>query len=163
MLQHVPPTIARYALTGDILDTTWAFLRERGEREVEAVVLWVGVVHDEAHAEVLVAIPPPQIAYRSDDGLWVEIPQDGLSELIGALPAGVQVLARVHSHPGEAYHSDLDNTNMVIAHEGAISIVVPDFGDCAVSLGVCSVNRLRADGRWDELNPGAVSAMFEVS
>jgi hypothetical protein len=162
-LAHVPPTLREYQVPQAVLDQTWEFLRERGREEVEGVVLWLGTVADPEHASVLAAMPPAQIAYRSEEGLSVAIPQDELSALIGALPHGVHVLARVHSHGDEAYHSQLDDTNMVIAHQGAISIVVPGFAAGPVSLLACSVNELLADGSWRELTPHAASALLVIA
>lgn len=162
-LNHIPPSVANYLLPQRVLDDTWLFLRERGTHEIEAVVLWVGRVIDAQHAEVLAAIPPPQIAYSSEDGLAVEVPQDALTELISALPDAIHVLARVHSHPGEAYHSPLDDTNMLISHRGAVSIVVPDFARGAATLAGCSVNQLRPPHGWQELSAAAVANLFHVA
>jgi hypothetical protein len=161
-LEHVPPTIAEYRVHQHVLDETWTFLRERGREQLEGVVLWLGVVSDAEHAHMLAQVAPAQVAYRSEHGLSVAIPQDELSSLIAALPDGVHVLARVHSHGGEAYHSSLDDTNMVISHQGAISIVVPAFAAGAPSLLACSVNRLSADGSWRELERTAVQELFTV-
>jgi hypothetical protein len=162
-LSYVPPTLRQYRVPREALEDTWEFLRERGRIGVEGVVLWVGEVLDEERAVVVVAVPPRQLAYRGEDGLAVEIPQDALTELIGALPLGVHVLARVHSHSMAAYHSSLDDTNMVISHAGAISIVVPDFANGPVGLVGCSVNELGADGGWRELSAKTVSERFVVA
>ena len=90
------------------------------------------------------------------------MPQDALAELISALPEGTAILARVHSHPGKAYHSDLDDTNMLIAHQGAISIVVPDFARETVRLDRCSMNVLDHETGWRELSRRQVQERFEV-
>lgn len=161
-LSYVPPTIREYLIAQDVLDQTWAFLRDRGRQEVEGVVLWLGVVTDPEHAHVLAHLAPPQVAYRSEHGLSVAIPQDELSRLIAALPNDVHTLSRVHSHGGNAYHSSLDDTNMLIAHRGAISIVVPDFAAGPASLLACSVNELTADGTWRELTGRDISELFTI-
>src|SRR5439155_1750856 len=82
------------------------------------------------------------------DGVAVEVTQRGLAEMISALPAGVFVLARVHSHPSAAFHSPLDDENMLISHEGAISIVVPHFARSGMELATCSINELRHGQGW---------------
>jgi hypothetical protein len=161
-LDHVPPTIAEYRVPQHVLDETWTFLRERGREQLEGVVLWVGIAGDAEHADVLAQIAPAQVAYRSDQGLSVAIPQQELSKLIAALPEKVHILARVHSHGEEAYHSPLDDTNMVISHQGAISIVVPDFAAGAPTLLACSINQLAADGSWHELERSAAQELFTV-
>jgi proteasome lid subunit RPN8/RPN11 len=41
---------------------------------------------------------------------------------------GLQVVGQIHTHPGQAYHSDGDIDGARIAYNGFISIVVPDYG-----------------------------------
>lgn len=159
---HVPPTIERYTLDRSVLAETERFLRERGERGVEAMVLWLGTVASETSAEVLGVQIPEQVAYRSALGLAVEIRREGLSRLIATLPPGIFVLARVHSHAGAAFHSEIDNQNMVISHQGAISIVVPDFARAPLDLRRCSVNELRHEHGWRELSPEEVERRFTI-
>ena len=63
-------------------------------------------------------------------------------------------VARIHSHPGEAFHSDTDDRNPVTTFDGALSIVVPYFGlDQRHGLEACAVYR-RTHGEWRELPPG---------
>jgi hypothetical protein len=157
------PTLATvYEVSQAVLDETWELLRRRGEEGLEAVVLWLGHVDAADRASVLGALVPPQIAYRSEHGLAVEIPQDVLTELIAALPSGARSLVRVHSHPTDAYHSELDDHNMVIGHEGAVSIVVPFFATGPVELHTCSINQLHGDGHWRELSSGEIYSRFAV-
>jgi len=137
MREVLPATLKRYVLAPEVLEDTEVWLRERGLLGLEAVVLWIGRVIDDELAEVLIAFRPHQVAYVSDDGCAVEVPQESLSSLITSLPAGVFVLARVHSHPTHAYHSPVDDQNMLISHNGAISIVVPDFARGDLDLQQC--------------------------
>ena len=162
MLDHVPPTIERYELNHHILEETWQLLAEPGREYVESVVLWLGSVPEATRATVVAAIRPPQIAYRSPEGLAVEVPQDVLTQLIASLPDGVHVLIRVHSHPAEAYHSATDDRNMIIGHVGAISVVVPHFATGPADLATCSINVLESNGRWRELGGDEVEATFTV-
>ena len=162
MLDNVPATVERYKVSRQTVDDTWAMLREGAVEEVETVVLWLGQVLNETTAEVLAPFCPPQVAYRGPDGLAVEIPQEVLTQIIGALPRGIHILVRLHTHPSDAYHSSTDDRNMVIAHEGAISIVVPRFALGPADLGLCSVNVLERNGHWRELDEPAVKARFEI-
>ena len=45
-----------------------------------------------------------------------------------AVDRGLQVVGQVHTHPGDAYHSDGDNAGARIAFTGYVSIVLPDYG-----------------------------------
>ena len=40
----------------------------------------------------------------------------------------LQIVAQVHTHPGQAYHSDGDEEGARIRYPGYVSIVVPDYG-----------------------------------
>lgn len=157
----IPPTLSDYVVPQHVLDETRAFLRERGERGVEGVVLWIGEVVDDTTAAVLAAYIPEQVARRSLLGVSVEVTQEGLTHLISRLPSGVFVLIRVHSHPTEAFHSELDDDNMLISHANAISVVVPEFAAEPIRLDRCSVNELRGD-RWVELARDEVRQRFTV-
>jgi hypothetical protein len=158
----IPPTVRHYRVPEAVIAATETFLRERGSEGLEAVVLWLGVVRDETHAEVIVELIPPQIAYRSEDGVAVEIPDEAVAEIIRLLPPRVFVLCRVHSHPSDAYHSKTDDGNMLISHRGAISIVVPYFARAGIQLQECSVNELDECHRWRELVADEVTERFEV-
>ena len=159
-LDHVPATVRHYDVPDRMLQETWELLREGGRQGVEAVVLWLGRVPDATRAIVLAAFAPPQIAYRSAEGLAVEVPQDALTQMISALPPG-STCSSAHSHAGSA--TALDDTNMLIAHEGAVSVVVPNFAASDPDIARCSVNVLRRDGRWRELTGHEVTERFSVT
>jgi len=161
-VSRVPATLEYFKVPRRVLDDTGELLAERGRLGLEAVVLWIGRVEDSRRASILAAVRPGQIAYRGEEGCAVEVPPDALSEIIRLLHDGTFVLARVHTHPGAAYHSDVDDSNMLIAHDGAISIVVPRFAIDPVDLAECSVNELRHPGGWRELAAEEVARRFEV-
>ena len=158
----VPATLRNYVVPRAVIDGTQAFLLARGLKGVEAVVVWIGIIVDDTTGEIIDAYAPEQIARRSEDGVSVEVTQKGLTQLITSLADGTFVLCRVHSHPGEAYHSDLDDLNMLISHEGAISIVVPDFAYEPIEFARCSVNELVHGQGWRELAPPEVNERFKV-
>lgn len=160
---RLPESLFRYRVPAAVLARTRGLLRMAGERGFEAVVVWVGTIADEFTAEVGAAVAPRQVAYRRDDGCAVEVPPEEIGNLVMALSPGQFVLARVHTHPGAAYHSPVDDLNMLVGHVGAISVVVPDFAAApTMNLAACSVNELRADGSWLELSAEAVRDRFEV-
>lgn len=63
---------------------------------------------------------------------------------------GEFLAVQVHAHPGEAYHSDTDNTYPIVTENGALSIVVPYFGAAGIRGGGTAAYRL-VRGRWREL------------
>jgi hypothetical protein len=158
----LPPTLGNYVVPREVLEATQAVLFARGLKGVEAVVVWVGRVLNETTGEIVDAYVPEQVARRSEYGVSVEVTQAGLTRLIGSLEPGTFVLCRVHSHPSEAYHSDLDDLNMLISHQGAISIVVPDFARGPLTLEDCSVNELLHGRGWRELSRASISERFRI-
>jgi hypothetical protein len=158
----LPHDLCSYVVPRMVLADSRCYLAGPGRRGFEAVVVWIGRPLGAGRAEVLAAIRPAQEAIRTEDGVSVRIPPDAISELISALPEGTAVLARLHTHPAEAYHSLLDDTNMLLAHRGAISIVVPDFARAPIELGRCSVNVLEDQCGWRELSTAEVAERFEV-
>lgn len=160
MILTIPPTLDVYRLRGSVLPQTRELLWESGQHGYEAVVLWLGTVLDELTAEIVLAIAPRQIAYRTDDGCAVEVPPEEIERLVSALGPGQFVLARVHTHPSAAYHSSVDDQNLIIGHVGAISVVVPHFAAEPIELSVCSVNELQPNSTWHELAPDEVARRF---
>jgi proteasome lid subunit RPN8/RPN11 len=45
-----------------------------------------------------------------------------------ATDEGLQVVGQIHTHTGEAYHSDGDIDGARIAYDGYVSIVLPEYG-----------------------------------
>lgn len=100
-------------------------------------------------------VVPEQQPWRGPTGgVSVEVTHSGQIQLALALGPDDLYVARIHSHPGEAFHSPADDANPVLTHEGALSIVVPFFGlGLHLGLDACAVLR-REVGRWRPLPPG---------
>lgn len=95
---------------------------------------------------------PPQVA--GGEGAWVEVPLAGKLMLAAQLKGDERYVARIHSHPGEAFHSPTDDANPVLLFEGALSIVVPYYGlGLRRGLDNCAVFE-RRQRRWLPLPPG---------
>jgi hypothetical protein len=151
----------RYSIPAPVIDATTDALRAAGDERLEGVVLWIGQ-RQRQHVEILGEYVPRQIAYRSEHGVAVQIPDDEIARIIAWLPEGLAVACRVHSHPGEAYHSDTDDLNALLSHAGAISIVVPNFARDTLHLERCSVNELDDTFRWRELTARQTRNRFTV-
>lgn len=150
-----------YALTQSLLEDTRAFLSGCGQLGYEGVVVWIGCPAPRGILLMRVLIPD-QICTRSPAGLSVELTPEAHYTLTDHLNPGEQLYARVHSHPGRAYHSTRDDANPLLTHEGAISIVVPFFAADLIILRRCAVYRLQHGLGWRRLNASQIDRMFEV-
>lgn len=138
-------------------------MREFGSHGWEVLVLWLGEVNTkECTATVLKAFVPKQKAVSSEDGVGYFVESDTLFELNRDLSAtGLRLIAQVHSHPHEAYHSEADDRYAIVTAEGGLSLVVPDFGNASTDPATWAVYRLK--GRdWLEMRPDEVKELFKI-
>jgi len=61
------------------------------------------------------------------------------------------LIAQIHSHPTDAYHSETDDAIPIITTPGGLSLVVPDFARGPADLTTYAIFRLSESGDWKEL------------
>lgn len=106
-----------------LVKQTIAVLQEGGERMCETVVFWLG------KGETVDEVYRPHQSVSID---YFHLPGASMRSLMDYLKRDRRrILAQVHSHPGEAYHSKADDQWAVIRHEGALSLVLPRFAKTA--------------------------------
>lgn len=139
---------APLTLPAAVLEDARTFFEERGTHGLEGTaMIKSGIEHS--------LVIPRQNARRDPYGhVNVEVPREGQMDLALALAPDEMYVARIHSHPGDAFHSAADDANPVITFEGGISIVVPFFGlGLRRGLDTCAVY-LFTGGAWTELPAG---------
>jgi proteasome lid subunit RPN8/RPN11 len=142
--------MSRLVVPCSIVEATLAPLREAGEARRECVVLWLGRrVDDGIH---VVAVHEP-VQEASEDHFY--IPRESIVALLGRLSReGLMVVAQVHTHPEEAFHSAADDRWAIVRHEGALSLVLPHFAlstDATTFWRDVAIFVLMATNRWREL------------
>ncbi len=148
-----PRRISRSAL-----EDARRFFEERGKDGCEGTAMLAGP----ADGAITRCVIPSQVARRTKTGVCVEVTMQGKLELAAALGTGERYHARIHSHPRAAFHSDTDDANPGLTAEGALSIVVPEFGRGLRSgLTACAVFERRL-GRWVEIPEADVRARLQV-
>jgi hypothetical protein len=159
----VPSTLERFHVPACVLRESRELLAEPGERGFEAAVVWVGRCVDEITAEISAVHRPEQVSYATEYGLSVEITQQGITDLIADLDDGTFALVRLHTHgTDDTAHSPLDDSNFIIGHQGAISVVVPRFASQPIVLTDCSVYELRHGYGWLRLRRDDIASRFHV-
>jgi hypothetical protein len=122
-------------------------LQAGGKLNCETVVLWLGTAHDGV-AEVREAYRPEQTVEFD----YFHIPPASMRAVMARIrETRFQILAQVHSHPEDAFHSKADDTWAIVRHVGAVSIVIPNFArnTAGETFGEHSATyRLDDDDRW---------------
>ena len=145
-----------------VIATTLRALQQFGTRRLEGLVLWLGDVEQD-QARVTRAFVPEQHAISSETGYGYFVEGEALFELNRALArTGLRLIAQVHSHPMDAYHSDADDRYAIVTAEGGLSLVVPFFGQAPANPSRWAVYRLM-NGEWQELSAGETRALFQMS
>lgn len=143
--------IPRLTVSYETVVHTITRIRQRGVSGAEGVMLWLGR-RGGLDANVSEAYEP---IYRSKADQFI-VPPAGMSALMDRICAtGHAVVAQVHSHPQQAFHSKADETWALVKHVGAYSIVLPWF--CAHTTTACfwqqaAVFVMQPNGRWLELS-----------
>jgi hypothetical protein len=72
------------------------------------------------------------------------------------------LIAQLHSHPTEAYHSDTDDAFPIATTVGSLSIVIPDYAREPFSLIRSAVYRLIPDHGWVFMPPNEVTKLVTI-
>lgn len=140
----------------DVLVETLVTLKRAGRQRKEGITLWLGV---RGGAVDEVQLPYEPIHEASVD--FFHIPPHGVQHLMRKMEeTETCVVAQIHSHPQEAFHSRADDHWAIVRHFGAFSLVLPHFAlmTCLENfMSQVAVFRLGTDDRWCQVK--AASAL----
>lgn len=144
--------IKRIVVPSACVEEAHAHLRRVGQRGLEGFALWAGELDGDTFL-VRANIIPEQRGLRSDLGVCVVVGGDELHRInVWLYEHNMILIAQLHSHPGEAYHSATDNAYPIATSVGSLSLVVPDFASEPFSLANCAVYRLLPSRGWVKLS-----------
>jgi hypothetical protein len=128
-----------------ILTASQQFLREKAAEPPlghEGVVLWLGGTASGTVDQMI--IPEQETTLLSFD-----VPMPERQRIARALVGtGRAVLAQVHSHPAQAFHSPVDDQRALPRRVGSISLVIPNQGRNPSLLDGAALYVLGPDGTW---------------
>lgn len=135
----------RLHLAAHVMSDTFGVLRRCGRGVRECAVFWTGPTDGQLVDNVEHPRHTSSIAgYQIDDSwltaFWLRLAASRRS-----------VKVQVHTHPGLAFHSAVDDGWPIVSHEGFLSIVIPNFATGEASLDCAWVGQLQANGRWRQL------------
>lgn len=146
-------------LVGEAMD----HLRRMGRQGYEGFALWAGTLQGSTF-QVTHTLIPAQKGIRSNSGVCVVIGPDELHRINVWLYENARMLiAQIHSHPTEAYHSETDDDYPIATTVGGLSLVVPDFARRTFSIGTTALYRLSATARWDPLTVEEAAQLIQIT
>ena len=142
-----------------VLEAT-TFLRAAGREHAEGRVLWVGRFSKSNRFHLTRSIIPRQTVTAVE----TTVDGDELLKIARDCHAREEILAiQLHSHPGPAYHSNVDNELAITTEIGSLSIVVPSFSKHHRDrLDGCAFFRLMGDGWCGPMPASRVESLFRI-
>jgi proteasome lid subunit RPN8/RPN11 len=146
----------------DVVTSVHAHLRDAGASGFEGVGFWAGQVEGDTFL-VRAAVVPAQWGQRSQSGVSVVVGGDELFRMnVWLHKNGLTLIAQLHSHPGDAYHSETDDDFAIMTRVGGLSIVVPNFAREPFSFDTAAIYRLAEKGQWSSLTSDEARALIHI-
>lgn len=144
----------RLVLTRSCLIAAFDLLRAWGERNHEGIVYLLGKTDITSTVAVAAIAPEAQTTYGS-----FEVSTRAMARIVRvAARLGLQVVGQVHTHPGEAYHSEGDLEGMRNRYGGYVSLVLPRYGAGVPTLEKASILMCSESGE-QEIGASEVSVV----
>jgi hypothetical protein len=154
--------IACIEVPRSITEEANAHLRIVGEQGLEGFSLWAGKRIGSTFC-VKKNIVPAQTGHRTPRGVCVSVNGDELHRInLWLYENGMTLIAQLHSHPTDAFHSDTDDAFPIATTLGCLSIVIPDFARHPFTLARCAVYRLLEDLNWTFVEPNRVKQLIKI-
>lgn len=137
-------------VTPEVVHATLEHFRNVGAQGSEGLAIWAGPSSTGADWQATCAIIPRQTGLRSDHGIAVTVSGEELHRLnVFLYQNQLRLITQVHSHPTHAYHSEMDDEYAIATELGALSIVVPYFGNDQDDISESAVYRLMPRRWWE--------------
>jgi proteasome lid subunit RPN8/RPN11 len=144
------------------IDEAYSFLKKAGKKSYEAVALFAGKLEGKM-AIVTEVICPLQVSSRSQYGLMYTVDGKELHRInLWLYQKKLRLIAQIHSHPTEAYHSETDDEFPIMTTIGCLSIVVPYFAKEPLNHFDWAYYRLISETFWEELNHVEVIKLIKI-
>lgn len=126
-------------------------LQRVGKYGYEGVALWAGRIENN-NFKVSETIIPDQIPLQLSSGICFFVDSEELHRInVWLYKNNLTLIAQLHSHPSEAFHSSTDDMFPIVTTLGSYSLVIPNFASQSFSIENCAVYQLSTSG-WVYLN-----------
>lgn len=154
--------LERVLIPRSLADFANDYLRKVGREGHEGFALWAGQ-REGSVFHITETVIPAQQGLRHRGGMCVTVAGEELFRLnVHLFERGLTLLAQLHSHPDEAYHSDTDDAYPIATMVGAFSLVVPDFAVHPFALERCAIYRLLPGRGWIGLGLAEVRRLLHL-
>ena len=154
-----------WAVSPKVVDRT---IRRLSDRDAEAFALWTAPIaggRGDGGCEVARLVTPRQEAHGGARGAYVHAPGEELRRIaFDNYKRGERNVAQIHTHPSDDTRmSELDKKWEVVAHPGALSIIVPGYCRGGMSsFRMASVYERESGGRWRLWGAGELEARVSI-
>jgi len=137
--------VAAYKVPRRVLDDTFTHFRSCGRGRRECQVLWVSPW--DAPETITTVVHPEHEAHGGGfvldnhwlNDFWLDLARES---------SGIRV--QVHTHPGDAFHSPIDDAYPIIHTAGFLSLVIPNFGLGPEGLDRAYLTEIQENGGWQQ-------------
>jgi hypothetical protein len=154
--------VIRFDFQKACLNGAYSFLKKAGNKSYEAVALFAGKIEDDK-AFISDVICPLQESSRTQFGLMYTVDGAELHRInMWLYKNKLKLIAQIHSHPTEAYHSETDDEFPIVTTLGGLSIVVPHFAQDPINHLDWAYYRLFAETSWKELKHKEIKNIIKI-
>lgn len=141
-----------------ILKETLIIFKEYGHEYLEVFAIWVGEEKRNTFKIKEVWFPK-----QNNTIISYYVPNIDVHNINVELnKKNYSVIAQLHTHPGYAFHSQIDDENAILTLTGSLSIVIPNYGFIPIkAIDKWAVYRL-TNGKWILLSVNKVKKLFEI-
>ena len=146
--------MTRLSVPRSILNHTFSRFRKCGRGTRECQVLWTSSwrsphsIDDIVHPAHRSHVAGFAVEDRWLTEFWLEL---------ASADRGVRV--QVHTHPGAAFHSAIDDEYPIVHSKGFLSLVVPNFAFGRVGFEGAYLTEIAPDGSWQEV---AITSKLDI-
>lgn len=154
--------ITYFEIQNDCLNQAYSFLKKAGTKSFEAVALFAGRIEN-CNAFISEVVCPLQESSRSEYGLMYTVDGKELHRInLWLYKNNLKLIAQIHSHPTEAYHSETDDEFPIVTTLGGLSIVVPYFAKDTLNHLDWAYYRLLSETHWKELDKSEIEQLIKI-
>ncbi|MCF8379388.1 MAG: Mov34/MPN/PAD-1 family protein [Bacteroidales bacterium] len=156
---HIDKVVVSMTHLGNAFD----YLYYAGKKRAEAVSLFAGYSEDNSfYIEELII--PKQKCFKGKHGLMYTVDGEELHRINTWLFENkMSLIAQIHSHPEEAYHSPIDDRYPIVDTFGGFSLVVPYYATGILSMKDWACYRLSEKNKWNELSESQINTLFQIT